>query len=323
MDYPAAAKIAEAIKAAPRVVLATHAEPDGDAIGSVLGLAHALRARGKEAAPWPLSPAPPRYRFLPGFDELTAGDAPARRDGDVVVALDSADASRLPSGLDAFLRAGAVLVNVDHHASNEAFGAVNWVEPAAPATAAQVWAVLREFPDDLPAASALCLYVGLVTDTGNFTYSNANPWAFDMAADLVRRGVSPADVERELYRRYPLSYMNVLGGALAGMRRRGGVVYMAVTRDALARAGGRVEETEGLVDYTRRVEGARVGVLFREVEGGARISFRAAEELDVSGLAVAHGGGGHAAAAGCFVAGRLGDVVEAVLAEVERWLSLK
>ncbi|HUU55852.1 MAG TPA: DHH family phosphoesterase [bacterium] len=321
MDYPAAAKIAEAIKAAPRVVLATHAEPDGDAVGSVLGFAHALRAQGREAVAWPIRPAPPRYGFLPGFDELAAGEVPARREGDVVVALDSADLSRLPSALGAFVQAGDVLVNVDHHASNPGFGAVNWVEPAAPATAAQVWVVLRELAYDLPAASALCLYAGLVTDTGNFTYSNTNPWAFDMAADLVRRGVSPSDVERELYRRYSLSYMNVLGGALAGMRRRGGVVYVGVTREELARAGARVEETEGLVDYTRRVEGARVGILFREVEGGARVSFRAAEELDVSGLAVAHGGGGHPAAAGCFVAGRWDDVQEAVLAEVERWLN--
>jgi phosphoesterase RecJ-like protein len=321
MDYPAAAKIAEAIKAARRVVLATHAEPDGDAVGSVLALAHALRAQGGEAAAWPVNPAPSRYRFLPGFDELAAGEVPAPRDGDVVVALDSADATRLPAALEAFTRAGAVLVNVDHHASNPGFGALNWVEPAAPATAAQVWVVLRELGYDLPPASALCLYVGLVTDTGNFTYSNTNRWAFDMAADLVGRGVSPSDVERELYRCYPLSYMNVLGGALAGMRRRGAVVYMAVTRDALARAGAGIEDTEGLVDFARRVEGARVGVLFREVEGGARVSFRAAGELDVSGLAVAHGGGGHPAAAGCFVAGGFEDVQEAVLAEVERWLS--
>jgi phosphoesterase RecJ-like protein len=323
MDYPAAAKIAEATKAARRVVLATHAEPDGDAVGSVLGLAHALRARGRDAAPWPINPPPPRYRFLPGFDELANGEIPAPREGDVVVALDSADATRLPAGLEAFTAAGVVLVNVDHHASNAGFGTLDWVEPAAPATAAQVWIILQEMGYDAPPASALCLYVGLVTDTGNFTYSNTNRWAFDMAADLVGRGVSPSDVERELYRRYPLPYMNVLGGALAGMQRRGGLVYMTVTREGLASAGARIEDTEGLVDYTRRVEGARVGILFREVEGGVRISFRAAEELDVSGLAVAHGGGGHPAAAGCFVAGRLEDVRESVLAEVEQWLNRK
>lgn len=323
MDYPAAARIAEAIKAARRVVLTTHAEPDGDAVGSVLGLAHALRARDVEAAAWPMNPAPPRYRFLPGFDELANGEVPAPREGDVVVALDSADATRLPAGVDAFSAAGALLVDVDHHASNAGFGDLSWVEPAAPATAAQVWVVLGEMGYDVPPASALCLYVGLATDTGNFTYSNTNRWAFDMAADLVGRGVSPSDVERELYRRYPLPYMNVLGGALAGMRRRGAVVYMTVSQEDLARAGARIEDTEGLVDFARRVEGARVGILFREVEGGVRISFRAAEDLDVSGLAVARGGGGHPAAAGCFVAGQLEDVRESVLAEVEDWLNRK
>lgn len=320
MDYPAAGKIAEAIKAARRVVLATHAEPDGDAVGSVLAFAHAFRARGGAATPWPMNPAPPRYRFLPGFEELENGEVPAPRDGDVVVALDSADATRLPAGLETFTAAGVTLVDVDHHASNAGFGDLSWVEPAAPATAAQIWVVLREMGYDVPPASALCLYVGLVTDTGNFTYSNTNRWAFDMAADLVSRGVSPSDVERELYRRYPLPYMNVLGGALAGMRRRGAIIYMTVSQEDLARAGARIEDTEGLVDFARRVEGARVGVLFRETEGGVRVSFRAAEYLDVSVLAVAHGGGGHPAAAGCFVAGQLEDVRESVLAEVEEWL---
>lgn len=320
MDYPAAGKIAEAIKAARRLVLSTHAEPDGDAVASVLALAHTLRFLGRAVAMWPLEAAPRRYAFLPGFDELRAKEPPAWQAGDTVVALDSADESRLPAPVAAFGRGGGVVINLDHHASNPGFGALNWVEPAAPAAAAQVWVVLRELTAELPPAAALCLYVGLVTDTGNFTYSNTNAWAFDMAADLVSRGVSPAEVERALYRRYPQAYMNLLGAALAGMRRRGGIVYITITCDALARAGATAEDTEGIVDYTRRVDGGRVGILFREEKGGVKISFRAAEELDVSGLALARGGGGHAAAAGCFVEGSLGEVQEAVLAEVEEWL---
>jgi len=319
MIHPAAAKIAEVVKAAPRVVLVTHAEPDGDAVGSVLGFAHALRALGRAAVAWPLNPPPRRYGFLPGFEELAAGEPPAWREGDVVVALDSADAGRLPAPVAAFAQNG-VVVNIDHHAAGRGFGSLNWVEPVAPAAAAMVWVVLKELAREWPPETALCLYVGLVTDTGNFTYSNTNAWAFEMAADLVRRGVSPAEVERELYRRYPASYMNVLGAALGTLERRGGIVCITLTADALARAGALVEDTEGLVDYARRVDGCRIGVLFRELEGGVRISFRAAEELDVSELAVGHGGGGHAAAAGCFVEGRLEEVRAAVLAEVEEWL---
>jgi phosphoesterase RecJ-like protein len=320
MNFPAAAKIAAAVKAAPRLVLATHAEPDGDAVASVLAFAHTLRSLGGDATPWPLAAVPRRYAFLPGFDELTAAEPPAWRDGDVVVALDSADVTRLPEPVAAFGRDGGVVVNIDHHASNPGFGALSWVEPAAPAAAAQVWVVLRELTAELPEAAALCLYVGLVADTGNFTYTNTNAWAFEMAADLVARGVSPADVEHELYGRYPAAYMNVLGAALAGLKRRDGIVYVTITRDALARAGASVEDTEGIVDYTRRVDGGRVGILFREEEGGVKISFRAAEDVDVSGLALARGGGGHAAAAGCFVEGSLAEVQEAVLAEVEEWL---
>ena len=320
MNFPAAAKIAAAVKAAPRLVLATHAEPDGDAVGSVLAFAHTLRSLGGEATPWPMEAAPRRYAFLPGFDELTSTAPPAWRDGDVVVALDSADITRLPEPVAAFGRDGGAVINIDHHASNPGFGSVNWVEPAAPAAAAQVWVILRELTAELPDAVALCLYVGLVTDTGNFTYTNTNAWAFDMAADLVARGVSPADVEGELYRRYPAAYMNVLGAALAGMKSRNGIVYVTITREALARAGAKAEDIEGVVDYTRRVDGSRVGILFREEEGGVKISFRAAEEIDVSCLARARGGGGHAAAAGCFVEGSMAEVQEAVLTEVEEWL---
>lgn len=319
MIHPAAAKIAELVKAAPRLVLVTHAEPDGDAVGSVLGFAHALRALGRTAVAWPLNPPPRRYGFLPGFEELAAGEPPALQEGDVVVALDSADAGRLPVPVAAFARNG-VVVNVDHHAAGHAFGTLNWVEPSAPAAAAMVWVLLKELTREWPPETALCLYVGLVTDTGNFTYSNTNAWAFEMAADLVGRGVSPAEVERELSRRYPVSHMSVLGAALGTLELRSGIACMTITADALARAGARVEDTEGLVDYTRWVDGCRVGVLFRELEGGVRISFRAAEELDVSELAVGHGGGGHAAAAGCFVEGRLEDVRPSVLAEVEEWL---
>ncbi len=320
MNFPAAREVASEIKSASRVVLATHAEPDGDAVASVLAMAHGLRARGRAHAMWPLAAVPHRYSFLPGFNELAEAEAPAWHEGDLVVALDSADESRLPEAVAAYCRDGGALVNVDHHASNPGFGTLNWVEPAAPAAAAQVWAVLRELSPEMPAAAALCLYVGLVTDTGNFTYSNTNDWAFEMAADLVGRGVSPADVERELYRRYPPAYMNVLGEALAGMKLRDGIAYVTITRDALARAGASVEDTEGIVDYTRRVEGSRVGILFREEEGGVKISFRAAEDLDVRGFAIARGGGGHAAAAGCFVEGSLSEIREAVLAEVEEWL---
>jgi phosphoesterase RecJ-like protein len=114
--------------------------------------------------------------------------------------------------------------------------------------------------------------------------------------------------------------MNILGAALAGMESRDGIVYVTITRAAMTRAGATVEDTEGIVDYTRRVNGSRVGILFREEEGGVKISFRAAEEIDVSGLARARGGGGHAAAAGCFVEGSLEEVRESVLAEVEEWL---
>lgn len=284
-----------------------------------MGLAHALRAAGKEVRLWPLA-VPSRYRFLPGVGELAAKTAPPTR-GDVAVALDCADLSRIPADFTAFWRGGGVLLNLDHHISNDGFGTYSWVDPAAPATVAIVWRLLQQCGMACPTEAALCLFVGLVTDTGGFTFSNANPWAFEMAADLCGRGVSAAAVDGELNAGLPLPYVNLLGAALAATRSEGGIVYTAVSQDMLARCGAADEDLEGVVDYTRRVQGCRVGILFRELDdGGVKVSFRAAGELDVRELAVAHGGGGHAAAAGCRVEGPLEKAQATIIAEVAAWL---
>ncbi len=324
MAQSAAAEIAATLNGAARVVLATHADADGDAVGSVLALAHALRARRRTVLVWPIAAAPRRYRFLPAFEEFGRTPVPVLAADDVVVALDSADVARLPAAVVSFWRAGGALVNIDHHATNGGFGTVSWLEPAAPAAAALVWRLLGEMGGGFPEEAALCLYVGLVTDTGNFTYSNTNAWAFEMATDLMRRGVSPAAVERELYGRFSLARMNLLGAALAGMKSaaEGAIIYMIISREAVARAGAADDETEGMVDFTRRLDGCRIGILFRELaDGGVKVSFRAADGVDVRPLATAHGGGGHAAAAGCRVDGRLADVVDGVVAETAAWLS--
>ena len=323
MKNPPIKEIAAAIKAAPRVVVATHIQADGDAVGSVLGLVHALRARGHSVVAWPVVNPPRRYRFLAGFEELEIAGDPAVRDSDLLVALDCADPGRLPYALVCRARKGERVVAVDHHASNGGFGEIRWVDPQSPAASAQVWGILREMGDPFPVNAAYALYVGLVTDTGNFTYSNTNRWAFEAAADLICRGVDVARVERELHQRYTLEYANVLGAALAGMKRavNGAVVYTSLSRADMERAGAAGDETEGIVDFTRRIAGCRIGVLFRELLNNAvKVSFRAADELDLLPLAVAHGGGGHAAAAGCRVEGSLSEVQRLILAEVETWL---
>lgn len=313
------ADIAKAIKEAPRLVAVTHVQADGDGVASCLAFAGALREVGKEVVIFP-APVPARYKFLKGYDEFYAPGLEFRA-GDVIFAFDSADVSRLPAEVADFLKGGGVVVNVDHHVSNAGFGAINWVEPAAPATAAMVWSVLKECGIPIARDVALALYVGLVTDTGNFTYSNTNAWAFDMAADLTRLGVRPEEVDRLLHRALPLSYVRLLGRVLSSTECTDGVVFMTVTRDALNASGVAPEDVEGLVDYTRKVEGCRVGILFRELDdGGVKVSFRSAGDLDVRPLAVAYGGGGHAAAAGCRVAGTLAEVSATVLSQVLAWL---
>ncbi len=292
-----------------RFLVGTHRNPDGDAIGSMLGMARALRAAGADARAWHAEPAsvPEELAFLlaPGEDVAT-GVPPDSREL-TMVALDCASAHRLcdePPG-----RLAGLVVNVDHHHDNTRFGHINLVDGAASSTAELVLRILDRLGLPLTPEVAEPLYVGLVTDTGRFSYANTTPDAHRAAARLIEAGADATGVYRRLYEDLPMARMHLLGRALAraGAELDGRLVVVTLTLDDLEATG--TNDTEGIVEALRATRGAEVAVLLRQLPGadGFRASLRASSDrVDVSVLARQEGGGGHRAAAG-FTAHRAAD----------------
>lgn len=284
-----------------RFVVTAHHNPDGDAIGSLLGLARALRGAGQDvvlAHPDP-EPVPSDLTFLvaPGEEILPAppGDLGRR----VLVAVDCASEQRLWH--EPVHEGARLVVNIDHHQDNTRFGDLNLVEPRASSTAEVIAGVLSAAGWPLTAAVAAPLYVGLVTDTGRFGYANTRPEAHRLAAALVDAGVDPAEMSRRLYEEQPLDRLLLTGRALERARPLAGgrALGAVLTRDDFAAAGG--DDTEGIVEIMRGVRGISAAAFVREAgpDGAWRVSLRTADPaVDVSEIARQEGGGGHRAAAG-------------------------
>jgi phosphoesterase RecJ-like protein len=319
---PARRGTASAVEQAAAVVrrggplaLACHLHPDGDALGSLLAMKHLCDANGvPTVCSWP-DPfvAGPHYRFLPGLDEAVAPaefpDAP-----EVMVTFDLGSFARLGNLEPAARRAGTLVV-LDHHADNERFGTVNVVDTSAAATAVVVRELARSLGWELNRDAAVCLYAGLVTDTGRFRYPNTTASVFHLAEELARWDIPIARIEFELFEKHRFAYLRLVGAVLdrARLDIDAGLVTAWCTTGDLERFGVAFDETEGLIDIVRQAAEADVSCVLREAPGeGVRVSLRSTGELDVGALARGFGGGGHWFMAGFQAAPPLDDVRAAV-----------
>ncbi|UCE26570.1 MAG: bifunctional oligoribonuclease/PAP phosphatase NrnA [Candidatus Coatesbacteria bacterium] len=305
------------------MAVAAHINPDGDAVGSVLGVAEVLSGAGKNVIVVPPKNVSAKYGFLSGWG-LFLKPWESKKSVDLLICLDAGEADRLPKGARELLHAGTPTVNIDHHVSNDGFGTASWINATAPSTTYMVYALFKEGGYEITAAAAEALYVGLMTDTGGFSYTNATAEAFAMAAELVGMGVKPFEVAKNLFGGSELSHYHLSGAILGTMARAGGgdIVYMYANREMLEATGTDPADTEGIIDVTKRVAGMRVGVFFRETEDGdVRVSFRSGDSINVRLLAESLGGGGHNEAAGCKINGPLDGAIRSVLARCEEWLA--
>jgi len=285
-------------------VLATHENPDGDALGSLVAMQGLLTSLGKRSemfiAPSDL-PLPREYRMFPldGLISEPPADVPER----TVVFLDCGNIDRNSASV---LRDGAHLINIDHHHDNTRFGTLNMVDPQASCTAEIVWCLMGGL-DIVPGpVVAEALYVGLITDTGRFMYENTTARSHRMAAALIEAGVEPPLVYRRLYEDMPAGKLTLLGTALSAMRRfDGGELTIAtLSAEDFREADAEDSYSEGIIDQLRALEGTKVAALVRELSTGERagqhkVSLRATgDDVDVSVIARAQGGGGHRRAAG-------------------------
>ena len=293
-------EIIEVLKGQRDIVLATHILPDGDAIGSLLGLGLILRNAGKNIiATWGgRMEVPAQYAFLAGQEMLAAaGDIP--REPGLIIALDCGSRERLGSVEKNFKHA-QISINIDHHRNNSTFGTFNVVQPAYAATAQLVLELGHALNTEFSLDIAENLYTGLVTDTGRFQYSNTDASSFLAAAELIGYGVDPARIFRHIYENSSYERLRLAGLAFAKtvFDPASGFIYTTITKEDFAATGGSVEDTENLIDSLRAVAGVRVAAVLKETEGGLRISLRSTGVVDVGLIAGRKGGGGHKLAAG-------------------------
>ena len=304
----------DAVAGASSVALACHVWPDGDALGSTLALHHLARANGKvSVASWPdPQQVAPHYAFLPGLDQVTkVADFPS--EPEVMVTFDCGSIDRLGSLVPA-ARAARELVVIDHHATNTCYGTINLVDADAAATAVVVRQLAGRLGWALTRDAALCIYTGLVTDTGRFQYSNTTPEVFALAEELAGFDLPIAFLTRELFEKHRFAYLRLVADVLARAELDGGLglVTAWVTREDLDRHGVTLDETEGLIDLVRRTAEAGVAMVAKESPDGVRVSLRAVDGTDVGELATALGGGGHRFASGFVWQGTVAEAAGAV-----------
>jgi phosphoesterase RecJ-like protein len=314
------------LRAAHKLIVVTHENPDGDALGSLLATRQILRAAGKDVEafidPREL-PLPQEYRFLPLDDALH--EPPADLAERTVVFVDCGSLERNPA--EAFRRAGMHILNIDHHHDNTCFGTVNLVDPTASCTAEIVWDLMHGLGVQPTPDIAEALYVALITDTGRFMYENTSARAHVMAAELIGAGVDVPAIYRRVYEGVPYGKLALLARGLAKTRRYddGRLTMTELDARDFAESGAEESYSEGVIDHLRAVEGTAVAALIRDRitagNSGRKVSLRASDDrVDVSRIARLQGGGGHRGAAGFTTTMGWDELVEFLRVEVAQQL---
>jgi phosphoesterase RecJ-like protein len=320
------AEVVGELRSRERFLLTAHEGPDGDALGSLLGMHHLLGQLGKDSVMFMAAkefPLPIEYRFLP-LEEVFH-EPPADMADRTVIFLDCGNIDRMPVE---FLSEGDNFrINIDHHHDNTRFGDVNLVEMGASSTAEIVYELAIALGAEITPEMAAALYVGLITDTGKFMYENTNAQTHRIAADLIDAGVAVDDTYRRLYEHVPIEKLRLLSRALDGIQRYCGerLIVSYITAADYEASGGGEEMTEGIIDHLRSIEGCKVAAMIRDKgdrgRAARKVSLRSSGgEIDVSAMARAHGGGGHKRAAGFSTDLELDELVTFLCGEVKAQL---
>lgn len=301
-------------------VLACHQRPDGDALGSALALARALRKIGKDVVVVAEDGVPELFRFIP--ESETVVSSTSRRNFGIGMLVDSEGLKRVGSAADAVMSAKTTAC-IDHHLPDGEFGEIRIVDSTASSTAELLLDFLYENNVPIDSVMADQLMAGIVNDTGAFRFANATPKTFQAAARLMRLGAKPSVAAREIYENKPIRALRLLGRALESIRTDadGVVAWAVITQQDLQELGATDADTDSIVSVVAQVKGPKVAILFREIKPDSiRISLRSRDGVDVNRIARVFGGGGHAAAAGCHVDLPIDEAQSVVIAEVLKWM---
>ncbi|HEV7481994.1 MAG TPA: bifunctional oligoribonuclease/PAP phosphatase NrnA [Solirubrobacterales bacterium] len=315
-------RVSAELRARDRFLLTAHEGPDGDALGSLLGMHQLLTQLGKDSVMFLGAkefPLPIEYRFLP-LEEVFH-EPPADMADRTVVFLDCGNIDRMP--VDFLSNGGNDIINIDHHHDNTRFGDFNLVDVEASCTAEIVYDLAVGFGATITKDMASALYVGLITDTGKFMYENTSAHTHRIAADLVEAGVDIDDTYRRLYEHVPIEKLRLVARALEGIQLHcdGRLVISSITAADYAATGAGEEMTEGVIDHLRSIDGTKVAAVVRDLGNRGRaarkVSLRSSEgDVDVSAIARKNGGGGHKRAAGFSTDLELAELVEFLSGEV-------
>ncbi len=314
-------RIIEGIRDSRTICVVGHIRPDGDCVGSQLGLTLALQNEGKRVVCWNEDSNPRKYEFL---DKDKLFQKPRRGQSfDCVIATDAASFERLGK-VGACVGRRKLFINIDHHQSNTRYADINWVSAREPSSGELIFRLLKTAKWPITKRIADCLFTAVSTDTGSFQYASTQPGSYHVAGELVRRGADLAKICDEVYQSYPLSRVRLLKHLYSHFRltHQDQIAYYWLKQASFARTGAESGDTEGLIDHIRAIAPVVVACVFEELEPElTRISLRSkSDRVNVNEIAAQFGGGGHPAAAGARVPGRPLSVQRRVIAAIKKAL---
>ena len=310
------AAIRDAILQRQRFVVTSHSRPDGDAIGSQVAMAYALRALGKEAQLVGADPAPPQFQVFPGVRDIQVSPA-VHGDFDAAIVMECSDLSR--TGVEGFDK--YFIINIDHHPGNKSYGAINWFDPGAAACSEMVFDVIEALGVTLTPEIATHIYIAILTDTGGFHFSHITPRTFEICRRCTEAGAQPEAIARAVYDTSTMGRLRLMGAVLHNLEFESGgrAAVAALTLKLLQDTGATHEDSDGLINIPLTVNDIQAVAFFKEIApDNFRISLRSKGDIDVNRVAGAFGGGGHKNAAGCSLIGPYADVRRKVVAELNR-----
>jgi phosphoesterase RecJ-like protein len=310
-------RIIRHLKNSHHVLLATHTNPDGDAIGSLIAMGLSLEALKKPITLYNESPLPAVYRFLPSVDRVVQCVKTVDC-YDTAVILDCSELERVGQAVSR-VRQIPTIINIDHHITNTFFGNYQLIETTASSTAEILYRLIKKMAVPLNRDIATLIYTGILTDTGSFRFSNTNQAAFKICQEMIGLGVNPYDVAKQVYGTYSLGRIKLLNLALDSIEisKNGKLSMMTLTRKMFEETGTQSEDLDGMINYARRIEDVKVAVLIHQDPNGTEksgrpnlfhVSLRSDGTVDVAKIASAYGGGGHSSAAGFSIESLLSDL---------------
>jgi len=324
LDAVSLQKIQTIIQNGKKFILTTHVNADGDGIGSEIALLHYLRELGKDVHVFNHNPTPENLEFLDRRGELQLFDATQHgeivRAADAVFILDISDWERLRELGKLLKQSSVTKICIDHHPLEGKLGDLDWIFTGASSTGEMMYELLTKLGARLQGKMLEALYTAILTDTGGFRFSNTNPRAHQIAADLIARGVKPHHIYQEVYEKQSANKLRLLGKILNSLNfsSDGRLVWFAVTQDLMKATGTQPRDTEGFADFPRSIDGVELCLMFLETEKRqVKISFRSKGKIVINGLANRYGGGGHPYASGALVDGNFQQVMQQVVEEAK------